>query len=70
MVAQRQEPVPPPLIFNMTLAELGQAVKAKYPQYAKVEDAQLGQSVAAKYPQYGSLVSQGASKPAAPQPPP
>lgn len=33
-----------------TLEELGQKVKAKYPQYANVPDAELGAKVKAKYP--------------------
>lgn len=33
-----------------TLEELGQKVKAKYPQYSQVPDAELGAKVKAKYP--------------------
>ncbi len=33
-----------------TIIELGQQVKAKYPQYKDMDDAELGRSVKAKYP--------------------
>lgn len=36
----------------MTPQELGQRVKAKYPEYASIDDAELGSKVAVKYPQY------------------
>ncbi len=32
--------------------ELGQKVKAKYPQYAHIDDAELGRKIASKYPEY------------------
>lgn len=37
---------------------LSQRVKAKYPQYAQMDDADLEKRVLAKYPQYGSIASQ------------
>lgn len=33
-----------------SLSDLGQKVKAKYPQYANIDDAELGRKVKAKYP--------------------
>ena len=40
------------------MAQLAQAVKAKYPQYANVPDAQLEKLVVAKYPQYSRIATQ------------
>src|SRR5262245_24670469 len=37
------------------VAELGRRVKAKYPQYANIDDAELGRRVRAKYPQYANF---------------
>lgn len=41
----------------MTLEELGQKVKAKYPQYKDMEDARVGSMVAAKHPEYAAQVT-------------
>lgn len=43
----------------MTYEELGQKVKAKYPDYASISDADLGKKVAAKYPEYQSQITEG-----------
>lgn len=42
----------------MTPAELGQKVKAKYPQYQNVDDSELGNKVATKYPQYQAMLTE------------
>lgn len=41
----------------MTIEELGQQTKAKYPVYANIPDAELGQKVLVKYPQYQSQIT-------------
>jgi len=45
----------------MTYEELGQKVKAKYPDYASISDADLGKRVAAKYPEYQSQIKEGSA---------
>ena len=42
----------------MTPAELGQKVKAKYPQYQSLDDSELGHKVATKYPQYQAMLTE------------
>lgn len=44
----------------MTEQEFAQKVKAKYPQYADMNDAELTQKVVAKYPQYSSSIDKPA----------
>jgi hypothetical protein len=41
----------------MTIEELGQKTKSKYPQYAQIPDAELGQKVLTKYPVYQSQIT-------------
>ena len=41
----------------MTIEQLGQATKAKYPQYQNVSDADLGKKILEKYPQYQSRIT-------------
>jgi hypothetical protein len=56
---------------QLTLEQLGQKVKAKYPEYANVPDAELAQRVIAKHPEYASsVVPQAASTPAVQGTPP
>lgn len=40
----------------MTIEELGQKVKAKYPEYAQMDDADIGKRVATKYPEYQAQI--------------
>ena len=40
----------------MTISELGQLVKAKYPQYTKMSDEEVGRLVVEKYPTYAAWV--------------
>lgn len=40
----------------MNVAEFGQSIKAKYPQYANVDDETLGQKVLEKHPEYSDRV--------------
>lgn len=47
----------------MTYAELGEKVKAKYPEYENVGDLELGQRTAQKYPEYASLITEKPSLP-------
>src|SRR5262245_49276304 len=47
--------------------QFAQQIKAKYPQYANVDNATLTQKMLEKYPQYADRVETGA---AAPQPQP
>lgn len=42
---------------KLTSQQFAEKIKAKYPQYAQVDDATLAQKVLAKYPQYQSSVS-------------
>lgn len=42
----------------MNVAQLGQQVKTKYPQYAKMDDAQVGNAVLQKYPVYKAQITQ------------
>jgi len=42
----------------MTYEELGQKVKAKYPDYSAMSDSDVGQKVAAKYPEYQSQIDE------------
>lgn len=44
---------------NMTIEELGQKTKAKYPQYKDIADGDLGQKILKKYPQYQSQIGGG-----------
>lgn len=41
----------------MTIEELGQKTKQKYPQYQNMSDAEVGQKVVAKYPQYQAQIT-------------
>jgi hypothetical protein len=41
----------------MNVAEFGQTIKQKYPQYANIDDAELGQKVLAKHPEYSDRVT-------------
>lgn len=50
----------------MTPQEFAGKIKAKYPQYASMDDAELTQRMVSKYPQYASQV-QMTSKPQQPQ---
>ena len=54
--------VSPVVPTQPTVADLGRKVKAKYPAYARYDDAELGRKVKAKYPAY----SRYADVPAAP----
>lgn len=45
----------------MTPQEFSQKIKAKYPQYANVDDVVLAQRMIEKYPQYASQVKLGAT---------
>lgn len=42
----------------MTKQELSQRIKAKYPQYANVDDIELADKIIAKYPVYGEQISE------------
>ena len=42
----------------MTLKELGQKVKQKYPVYKDIDDTELADKVIKKYPQYLELLDQ------------
>lgn len=44
---------------KQTLAQFGQTIKAKHPEYADLPDDQVGQKVLAKFPQYGDMVDTG-----------
>lgn len=41
----------------MNVAQLGQQVKTKYPQYAKMDDTQVGNAVLQKYPVYKAQIT-------------
>lgn len=41
----------------MNVAQLGQQVKAKYPQYAKMDDTQVGNAVLQKFPVYKGQIT-------------
>ena len=41
---------------QMTLAQFGDTIKAKHPEYADMDSATLGQKVLAKYPEYSDMV--------------
>lgn len=41
----------------MTPEQLGQKVKAKYPQYKNLSDLEVGNNIIKKYPQYGDILS-------------
>src|SRR5262245_1450068 len=45
------------------VAELGRRVKAKYPQYANIDDAELGRRIKAKYPQYAAFTDMPTAPP-------
>lgn len=47
----------------MTIQELGQKTKAKYPQYQKYSDEEVGKKVLAKYPVYQAQITKGISLP-------
>ena len=40
-----------------TIEQIGQTIKAKYPQYKDMSDSDLGQRMLTKYPQYKDMVS-------------
>lgn len=40
-----------------SLAQFGQTIKAKHPEYADLPDAEVGSKVLAKYPEYGDMVA-------------
>lgn len=44
------------LIKYMTIEQLGQKIKQKYPQYNNIDDAELGKKILSKYPQYSNLI--------------
>jgi hypothetical protein len=48
---------------GLTYEALGDKVKAKYPDYAKIESGELGRRVASKYPEYAALIKQPAPQP-------
>ena len=59
---------------QQTLAQFGQTIKAKHPEYADMADEDVGSKVLAKYPQYQDMVSSqdpvaGAGSLGTPQPP-
>ena len=41
----------------ITLAQFGQMIKAKYPDYASVPDEEIGQRMLQKYPEYADRVA-------------
>ena len=41
----------------MDIAQFGQTIKQKYPQYQDMDDADLGQRMLSKYPQYQDMVT-------------
>lgn len=45
------------LDHSITLKQLGEKIKAKFPVYGSLDDEALARSVLAKYPQYRSVVS-------------
>jgi hypothetical protein len=48
-----------------TVIDLGKAIKAKYPQYADMDDAELGRKMKEKYPQYSDYSEVSGEAPAA-----
>jgi hypothetical protein len=50
----------------MTIDELGQQFKSKYPAYAQYSDVEIGQRVLKKYPVYQSRITQGTPQPSTP----
>jgi hypothetical protein len=44
--------------YNMTLNELGQKIKQKYPQYKNIEDTELANMVIKKHPQYSKQITE------------
>lgn len=42
---------------KLTIEQLGQQVKTKYPQYASFSDADVGNKILAKYPEYQSKIA-------------
>lgn len=46
----------------VSLAQFGQRIKAKYPEYSDLADEDLGQRVLTKYPQYSDMVLPGVPK--------
>lgn len=53
----------------MSLAQFGQTIKAKYPDYANVPDEELGQRMLAKFPEYQQHVSMKSTVAPPTQPP-
>lgn len=47
-----------------TLAQFGQTIKAKHPEYSDLSDEELGSKMLAKYPQYRDMVDVPAAEPA------
>lgn len=47
---------------KQSLAQFGQTIKAKHPEYADLGDEDLGRKVLAKYPQYADMVDSGPTK--------
>lgn len=41
----------------MNIAEFGQTIKQKYPQYANIDDAELGKKVLEKHPEYSDRIT-------------
>ena len=50
-----------------TLAQFGQRIKQKYPQYSHLPDEEIARKVLAKYPQYQSSIKQDAAPAPAPR---
>lgn len=54
----------------MTPDEFGAKIKAKYPDYASIDNAELSRRIIAKHPEYASQVEMGDSQPSGNTPPP
>lgn len=50
----------------MSLAQFGQTIKAKYPDYASIPDEEIGRRMLTKYPEYADRVDQGTPQPESP----
>ena len=48
----------------LTIEQLGQSIKRKYPQYNDIPDAELGKKMLAKYPQHSDMLDVGSETPA------
>jgi len=48
----------------MDIAQFGQTIKQKYPQYQDMDDIDLGNRMLTKYPQYNDMITE--TKPTAP----